>query len=188
MALRRSGLARPIDEGSLGRPSPRHSSGSSHGREGVHGRWRSWSGRESSPGRGGGGAGVWRGEMGGAVGGGGRRKWKRRWLRRTGEGSIVTHRPHCQVNAIWVFYRRHCSHWHFQSTSHTLSLSITHSLHFLGQPPRLTLSRAAALAENSLQDGVVVAAASEVRGGDDRNWRESISPRILLILNHHFSL
>lgn len=58
--------------------------------------------------------------MGGAVGG----------------GSIVTHWPHCQVNATWVFYRRHCSRWHFECTSHTLSLSITHSLHFLGQPPK----------------------------------------------------
>lgn len=93
----------------------------------------------------------------------------RRRLRHTGEGSIVTHWPHCQVNATWVFYRRHCSRWHFECTSHTLSLSITHSLHFLGQPPRLTLSRAAALAENSLQDRVVVAAAAEVRGGDEGN-------------------
>lgn len=91
----------------------------------------------------------------------------RRRLRHTGEGSIVTHWPHCQVNATWVFYRQHCSRWHFECTSHTLSLSITHSLHFLGQPPRLTLSRAAALAENSLQDRVVVAAAAEVRGGDE---------------------
>lgn len=42
----------------------------------------------------------------------------------------------------------------------------------------MTLSRAAALAENSLQDGVVVAAAAEVRGGDEGNdtedFRESI--------------
>lgn len=110
--------------------------------------------------------------VGGAVGweGGGRkRKWERRWLRHTGEGSAVTHWPHCQVNAIWVFYRRHCSHWHFECTSHTLSLSITHSLHFLGQPQRLTLSCAAALAEKFPARRVVVATVSEVRGGDDRN-------------------
>lgn len=92
---------------------------------------------------------------------------ERRRLGHTGEGSIVTHWPHCQVNATRVFYGRHCSRWHFQCTSHTLSPSITHSLHFLGQPPRLTLSRAAALAENSPQDSVDVAAAAEVRGGDE---------------------
>lgn len=94
---------------------------------------------------------------------------RRRLRHAAGEGSIVTHWPHCQVNATWVFYRRHCSRWHFECTSHTLSLSITHSLHFLGQPPRMTLSRPAALAENSLQDRVVVAAAAEVRGGDVGN-------------------
>lgn len=78
------------------------------------------------------------GGVGGGVGrdrGGRKRKWERwRWLGRTGEGSTVTHRPHCQLNAIGLFYWCHCSHWHFQCTSHTLSLSITHSLHFLGQP------------------------------------------------------
>lgn len=36
----------------------------------------------------------------------------------------------------------------------------------------MTLSRAAALAENSLQDRVVVAAAAEVRGGDEGNDTE----------------
>lgn len=115
----------------------------------------------------------------------------RRRLRHTGEGSIVTHWPHCQVNATWVFYRRHCSRWHFQCTSHTLSLSITHSLHFLGQPPRLTLSRAAALAENSLQDRVVVvAAAAEVRGGDEGNdaedFRVDPGSRVVFISSRRF--
>lgn len=108
----------------------------------------------------------------------------RRRLRHAGEGSIVTHWPHCQVNATWVFYRRHCSRWHFECTSHTLSLSITHSLHFLGQPPRMTLSRAAALAENSPQDRVVVAAAAGVRGGDEGNGTEDF--RVVLISTRRF--
>lgn len=97
--------------------------------------------------------------------------------------------PHCRVNAIWVFYRRYCSRWHFECTSHTLSLHITHSLHFLGQPPWLTLSRTAALAENSLRDGAVVAPASEVRGGGDRKrHRKSISALLVFKIKSFFFL
>lgn len=168
MALRRSGLVGPINEGSLARPSPRHSSGSSHGREGTHGRWRSWSGRKGKT-WGGGDGGVWGGRCSRV-----RRRWKEKEM-----GAAVTqaHRWRLRRHPLASLSGK-CHLGVLQTPLQPLAFWM-HRTHFIPlHYSFFTLPRPTAEADIILRRcvgrkfparRVVVATVSEVRGGDDRN-------------------